>query len=43
MTCLKGDKAHHAFLKKGFKDERGRKDIFYFYYFNGKKRIFLQK
>jgi len=43
MTRLKGNKAHHAFLKKGFKDERGRRDIFYYYYFNGKKSHIFTK
>lgn len=37
MTNLKGNKAHRAFLKKGFQDERGRKDIFYYFYYQGKK------
>jgi hypothetical protein len=43
MTNLKGNKAHHAFLKKGFQDERGRRDIFYYYYYQGKKSHIFTK
>jgi len=43
MTILKGTKAHRAFLKKGFKDERGRKDIFYYFYHDGKKTHIFTK
>jgi hypothetical protein len=43
MTILKGNRAHHAFLKKGFRDERGRKDIFYYFYYQGKKTHIFTK
>jgi hypothetical protein len=31
------------FLKKGFKEDRGRKDIFYYFYYNGKKSHIFTK
>jgi hypothetical protein len=43
MVSLKGQKAHRSFLKKGFKDERDKKHIFYFFYFNGKKTTIYTK
>lgn len=43
MSHIKGRKAHHSFLKKGFRDERGRKDIFYYFYYKGKKSHIFTK
>jgi hypothetical protein len=43
MVSLKGQKAHRSFLKKGFKDERDKKHIFYYFYFNGKKSTIYTK
>jgi len=43
MVTLKGRKAHHSFLKKGFKDERDRNHIFYYFYYNGKKTLLFTK
>ncbi len=43
MSSLKGKKTHRSLLKKGFKEERDRKDIFYYYYYNGKRTQIFTK
>ena len=43
MINFNGRKTHRVLLKKGFRDERDKKHIFYYFYFNGKKTHIFTK
>jgi hypothetical protein len=37
MVSFKPRKAHHSFLKKGFREERDGDHVYYYFYYNGLK------